>query len=145
MGGELGQVHAQRRWRFLPHFGSADLAAGVYDRIEHLQGRRHTYHAGSLPAYELVECTVAYSRQLVGQHFGGDDGSGPATAVLDAPHAATDRPPPTVDALRDWLVESNAHERRVPRETVTADARLDGMALESNSVAALQAGLSDWL
>ena len=57
MGGELREVHTQRRWRFLPHFGSADLADGVYERIEGLQGENHTYHAGSLPGrIDAVRC-----------------------------------------------------------------------------------------
>jgi len=145
MGGELGEVHTQRRWKFLPHFGSDDIGDGVYDRIERAQGRHHTYHAGSLPAYELVECNVAYSRQLVGQHFGGaleDDVYGHAAAVLEAP---VDRPRPTVDALTAWLVEHVAAELQVPQDAIAPGARLDSLQLESISVAALQSGLSEWL
>ncbi len=144
MGGQMGEVHTQRRWKFLPHFGSDDLAGGIYDRIEQLQGENHTYHAGSLPAYELVECNVAYARALVRQHFGGasdDDVEGHAVAVAEAP----ERPRPSVDTLREWLVEHIAAELRVPTSQVTPDARLDTFALESLSVAALQSGLSDWL
>ncbi len=144
MGGDMREVHTQRRWRFLPHFGSEDLANGVYERIEQLQGENHTFHAGSLPAYELVECNVAYARELVRQHFGGshdDDVEGHAAAVLEAP----EKPRPSFDALQDWLVEHIAAELRLPREQVAPDARLDTFALESISVAALQAGLSDWL
>ncbi len=143
MGGEMGEVHTQRRWKFLPHFGSEDLANGIYDRIEQLQGENHTYHAGSLPAYELVECNVAYARQLVRDHFGGVGGEveGHAVAVAEA----LERPRPSVDTLRDWLVEHIAAELRVPTDEVAPDARLDTFALESISVAALQAGLSDWL
>ncbi len=144
MGGELREVHTQRRWKFLPYFGSDDIRAGVYERIERLQGENHTYHAGSLPAYELVECNVAYARQLVREHFGAsqdDDVQGHAVAVVEAP----DKPRPSFDALQDWLVEHIAAELRLPREQVAPDARLDTFALESISVAALQAGLSDWL
>jgi cytochrome P450/protoporphyrinogen oxidase len=145
MGGELGEVHTQRRWKFLPHFGGADIRDGVYDRIEHQQGRHHTYHAGSLPAYELVECTVAYSRELVRQHFGAEDVFGHSAAVVEGPRPVVDRPHPTVDALRDWLVEHIAAELRARPEAIAPDARLDSLALESISVAALQSGLSDWL
>ncbi|HKN53387.1 MAG TPA: alpha/beta fold hydrolase, partial [Amycolatopsis sp.] len=143
LGGTVGEVHTERRWNFLPHFGSADIRAGVYERIERRQGRRHTYYAGSLPGYELVECAVAYSRQLVREHFEG---------VADAPapeptarQSTVDRAAPTVDAVRDWLVEHVAAELRLPPEAVAPDARLDTFALESLSVAALQSGLSDWL
>jgi cytochrome P450/thioesterase domain-containing protein/protoporphyrinogen oxidase/acyl carrier protein len=145
IGGELGEVHTQRRWRFLPHFGSDDLRDGVYDRIEHLQGRNHTYHAGSLPAYELVECNVAYSRQLVRQYFGEDDVLGHSAAVLEAPPPVVERPPPTLDALRDWLIEHIAAELQTSQDAIAPDTRLDSLALESISVAALQSGLSDWL
>ncbi|TWP50624.1 cytochrome P450 [Lentzea tibetensis] len=143
MGGTMGEVHTQRRWKFLPYFGSADIRDGVYDRIEHLQGRNHTFHAGSLPAYELVECNVAYSRQLVRQHFGGadeDDVFGHAAVIT-----TEERPEPTVDALRTWLVSHIADELRLPATSVSASSRLDSFALESMSVAALQSGLSDWL
>ena len=150
MGGEMGEVHTQRRWKFLPHFGSDDIRDGVYDRIERLQGENHTYHAGSLPAYELVECNVAYSRQLVRQFFPGigadyDDVEGHAVALVEPPAPALDRPRPTVDALRDWLVENVATELQVSQDAVAPDARLDSFALESMSIAGLQAGLTDWL
>ncbi len=145
MGGELGEVHTQRRWKFLPHFGSDDIGDGVYDRIEQVQGRHHTYHAGSMPAYELVECNIAYSRQLVRQHFGGEQGDdviGHTGAVLDA---SVDRPRPTMDALTAWLVEHVAAELQVSPDLIAPDARLDSLELESISVAALQSGLSAWL
>ncbi|MCK2243197.1 MULTISPECIES: FAD-dependent oxidoreductase [unclassified Crossiella] len=70
-GGQLHRLHLQRRWRFLPHFDSADLAAGALDRLEALQGRRHTYHLGGLPAFELVECVLGYAQDLVRRHFTG--------------------------------------------------------------------------
>jgi cytochrome P450/thioesterase domain-containing protein/acyl carrier protein len=146
IGGELGKVHTQRRWKFLPHFGSDDIYDGVYDRIEKLQGRHHTYHAGSLPAYELVECTMAYTRQLVGQHFGArKDDPGQVAGVPEASRPALDRPLPTVDALRAWLIEHVAGELEVPAHEIGPDARLDTFGLESLSVAALQSGLSEWL
>ncbi|GLZ36146.1 hypothetical protein Lesp02_83330 [Lentzea sp. NBRC 105346] len=138
LGGTLGEVHTQRRWKFLPYFGGDDIRDGVYDRIERLQGNNHTFHAGSLPAYELVECNVAYSKQLVREHFGGaeeDDVFGHSAVVIEEA--------PTVAALRSWLVSHIAEELRV--DTVSSSARLDSFALESMSVAALQSGLSDWL
>ncbi len=145
MGGELSEVHTQRRWKFLPHFGGDDIRDGVYDRIERAQGGHHTYHAGSLPAYELVECNVAYSSQLVRQYFGGeagDDVVGHAAAVLEAP---VDRPRPTMEALTGWLVEHVAAELQVSPDVIAPSARLDSLELESISIAALQSGLSEWL
>ncbi|MEU0943502.1 FAD-dependent oxidoreductase [Streptomyces canus] len=69
LGGRLEEVHLRREWAFMPHFGSADLAAGALDRLDALQGRHRTFHVGGLPAFELVECTVAHAQDLVRRHF----------------------------------------------------------------------------
>ncbi len=69
MGGTLGEVHAQLRWDYLPHFGAQDIADGIYDRLEALQGQNHTFYVGSLLNFELVECNVAYATALVERHF----------------------------------------------------------------------------
>ncbi|MGW0519343.1 FAD-dependent oxidoreductase [Crossiella sp. NPDC003009] len=68
-GGHLHRLHLQRRWRFMPHFGSTDLAAGALDRLEALQGQRRTYHLGGLSAFELVECVLGYAQDLIRRHF----------------------------------------------------------------------------
>jgi cytochrome P450/thioesterase domain-containing protein len=106
----------ERQWRFMPHFGSADLAAGIYDRIEELQGRHHTYHVGSLPAFELIECTLAYAREFVARHFGS--------------------------GLRDRLVRQVSAELKRP---VDPHAPIATLGLESLSMAAVLAELSSWL
>ncbi|MFC8516314.1 protoporphyrinogen/coproporphyrinogen oxidase [Streptomyces sp. NPDC057257] len=69
LGGRLEQVHLERAWAFMPHFGSADLADGALDRLEALQGRDRTYYVGGLPAFELIECAVAHAQDLVRRHF----------------------------------------------------------------------------
>ncbi|MFF4055907.1 protoporphyrinogen/coproporphyrinogen oxidase [Streptomyces sp. NPDC001668] len=69
LGGRLTEVHLQRAWAFMPHFGSADLAEGALDRLDALQGHHRTYYAGGLPAFELVECAVAHAQDLVRRHF----------------------------------------------------------------------------
>ncbi|WP_405866725.1 protoporphyrinogen/coproporphyrinogen oxidase [Streptomyces sp. NBC_00005] len=69
LGGRLEEVHLRRQWAFMPHFGSDDLADGVLDRLDALQGRDHTYYAGGLPAFELVECTVAHAQDLARRYF----------------------------------------------------------------------------
>ncbi|PTM93747.1 protoporphyrinogen/coproporphyrinogen oxidase [Streptomyces sp. VMFN-G11Ma] len=75
LGGRLGDVHLHQPWAFMPHFGSADLEDGALDRLEALQGRGHTYYAGGLPAFELVECAVAHAQDLVRRHFPPADGT----------------------------------------------------------------------
>jgi glycine/D-amino acid oxidase-like deaminating enzyme len=69
LGGRLEEVHLRRAWSFMPHFGSADLRDGVLDRLDALQGRSHTYYVGGLPAFELIECTVAHAQDLARRHF----------------------------------------------------------------------------
>ncbi|WP_329596665.1 FAD-dependent oxidoreductase [Streptomyces pseudovenezuelae] len=85
LGGRLEEAHLRREWAFMPHFGSADLRDGALDRLDALQGRHRTYHLGGLPAFELVECTVAHAQDLVRRHFPPAQGTltrqgrGPAT------------------------------------------------------------------
>ncbi|MFG2456323.1 protoporphyrinogen/coproporphyrinogen oxidase [Streptomyces sp. NPDC048523] len=69
LGGRLTEVHLQREWAFMPHFGSADLMDGALDRLDALQGRNRTYYVGGLPAFELVECAVAHAQDLARRHF----------------------------------------------------------------------------
>ncbi|MEV7072352.1 FAD-dependent oxidoreductase [Streptomyces sp. NPDC093990] len=69
LGGHLEEVHVRREWAFMPHFGSADLADGALDRLDALQGRDRTWFVGGLPAFELVECTVAHAQDLARRHF----------------------------------------------------------------------------
>ncbi|MFE3849601.1 flavin monoamine oxidase family protein [Streptomyces griseorubiginosus] len=69
LGGQLGEVRLRRTWAFMPYFGGDDLRDGVLDRLEALQGRDRTYWVGGLPAFELVECTVAHAQDLARRHF----------------------------------------------------------------------------
>jgi thioesterase domain-containing protein/predicted NAD/FAD-dependent oxidoreductase/acyl carrier protein len=149
MGGTVSAVHAQHRWSYMPHFGSEDLAAGIFDRLEALQGQRHTYYAGSLVAFELVECVVAHGRALVADHFGGtpEDGDLPPEdlAAEASPERGSGLGSPSEDELRAWLVKHIAAELRVAQDLVSPEARLDSFELESISVATLLSMLSDRL
>ncbi|MFJ9903380.1 flavin monoamine oxidase family protein [Streptomyces sp. NPDC101152] len=69
LGGRLEEVHLRQAWAFMPHFGSADLADGALERLEALQGRANTYYVGGLPAFELIESTVAHAQDLARRHF----------------------------------------------------------------------------
>ncbi|MFI9379920.1 cytochrome P450 [Kutzneria sp. NPDC052558] len=103
----------ERRWKYMPHFGCADLAAGIYERVEELQGRHRTYHVGSLPAFELIECTLDYAHEFVARHFGSD--------------------------LRGWLARRVSAELKRPVDPHTPIAAL---GLESLSMAVVLADLS---
>ncbi|MFD4600588.1 alpha/beta fold hydrolase [Streptomyces sp. NPDC058464] len=143
LGGRLEEVHLRRAWAFMPYFGTDDLRDGALDRLEALQGRHHTYYAGGLPSFELVECVVAQAQELARRHF-----AAPArtrTAPDSAATAAESAAGPSVTAVRDWLVTHIAAELRVSAAELDASRPLEEYALASLSVAALQARLSDWL
>ncbi|WP_369034978.1 alpha/beta fold hydrolase [Streptomyces adonidis] len=149
LGGRLEAVHLERQWAFMPHFGSDDLQDGILDRLEAMQGRHHTYYTGSLPSFELVECTVAHAQDLARRHFPPVDGTRTPTAATAPVRSAVTAPGLgarlTVDAVRDWLVTNIAAELRLPATSLDTARPLEEYALESLSVAALQARLSDWL
>lgn len=129
LGGETKATYVRKDWKFLPHFGSEDLHEGVLDRVEAMQGELNTFHVGSLPAFELVECTIAYAEDLVAKHF----------------HAPTSRTVTTAQTIREWLVKHIAAELHVPEQAIAPSAPLTSFGLESLSVATLQSELSDWL
>ncbi|WP_405868555.1 alpha/beta fold hydrolase [Streptomyces sp. NBC_00005] len=142
LGGRLDEVRLHREWAFMPHFGADDLRDGVLDRLEALQGRDHTYYAGSLPAFELVECVVAQAQELARTHFAAPPRAVAADLALTAPALGAGL---TMTAVRDWLVTSIAAELRLPAAEIDTARPLEEYALESLSVASLQARLSDWL
>src|SRR5262249_44611344 len=55
MGGQVEMIHHQQRWAYFPHVGSEDLRTGYFQRLDAIQGRKHTYYLGSLLGFELVE------------------------------------------------------------------------------------------
>jgi oxygen-dependent protoporphyrinogen oxidase len=69
LGGRLLSIEKQFAWRYFPHVGPEEMAAGYFDRIEALQGQQNTYYAGSLLSFETVEDAVAYSKKLVERFF----------------------------------------------------------------------------
>ncbi|MFJ9627211.1 alpha/beta fold hydrolase [Streptomyces sp. NPDC101175] len=142
LGGRLKETHLHRTWSFMPHFGSADLSAGALDRLEAMQGRHRTYYAGGLPSFELVECVVAQAQELARRHFATPHRT---TAAAPARRTPTPAEGPTAAVVRDWLVTHIAAELRLPEAELDTSRPLEDYALESLSVAALQARLSDWL
>lgn len=69
LGGTLHRTVAVRRWKYFPHVGPADLAAGYYDELEGLQGVRGTYYAGEVMSFATIEACARYSRALVERWF----------------------------------------------------------------------------
>ncbi|GAB2968119.1 thioesterase domain-containing protein [Saccharothrix stipae] len=141
LGGRVRSVTLQRRWEFMPHFGSDDLREGVLDRLEDMQGRRRTYHAGSLPAFELIECTVAYAQDLARRFF-----PAPTAHAVAPPAPPTSRTAPLDEAeLGVWLSAAIATELDIPLQDIDLDAPLYDYPFDSISFASLQAALSDLL
>ncbi|WP_459546294.1 thioesterase domain-containing protein [Nocardia sp. X0981] len=140
-GGAVTEVLLVRRWPYFPHFASADLAEGVYEKFEGRQGVRRTYHVGGLLGFEMIETTIAHARDLVAEHFapgdseevsGPDDGSAPV-------------PGRTAAEISAWLVGRLAREFDLAETEIDPAASLDDFPLDSLAVAALHLDLSAWL
>jgi uncharacterized protein with NAD-binding domain and iron-sulfur cluster len=56
-------------WAYFPHIAAEDFSTGFYDRLEALQGRSNTFYCGGVAAFELVETTVRYSKDLIESYF----------------------------------------------------------------------------
>lgn len=63
------QVERVDDWYYFPHVSSKDYAAGWYDKVEAMQGKKNTYYAGEVMAFGDMEETVEYSRDLVRRFF----------------------------------------------------------------------------
>ncbi|KAF5343109.1 hypothetical protein D9758_016007 [Tetrapyrgos nigripes] len=62
-------VQAFQGWDYFPHFDSGDLAAGIYDQFNALQGQHNTYWASGLNGFETVEFAVRAGKDLVESFF----------------------------------------------------------------------------
>ncbi|MCV7197379.1 FAD-dependent oxidoreductase [Mycobacterium angelicum] len=69
VGISLGSVLHTQQWRYFPRFSCADVAAGLYDRADALQGKLNTYFLGSAMAFEMVEHTIDFSYHMVQREF----------------------------------------------------------------------------
>ena len=43
LGGTITNVHRAKQWRCFPHVSSEDMARGFFERMDDMQGARHTY------------------------------------------------------------------------------------------------------
>jgi len=68
-GGTMERVLLHRAWDYFAHVETAALDAGFYDRFEALQGKNGTLYATGLLAFETVETTARYGRDLVNHFF----------------------------------------------------------------------------
>ncbi|MCB9686348.1 MAG: AMP-binding protein [Alphaproteobacteria bacterium] len=96
LGGTLRRVVRWHPWSYFPHFSSEDLASGVLDRFEGLQGRRSTWHASTALSFELTECAAAYAEALAERIVARPGASVP----VGTPSAAAPEPATTFAAFR---------------------------------------------
>ncbi|KAJ8089722.1 hypothetical protein PM082_014990 [Marasmius tenuissimus] len=54
-----------KEWDYFPRFQPADIADGIYDRYNALQGYKSTYWASGLNSFELVEFALRSGREIV--------------------------------------------------------------------------------
>jgi glycine/D-amino acid oxidase-like deaminating enzyme len=69
LGRRLGRVLVQHPWRYCPHVSPDDFAAGWFDRVDGLQGRRRTFYAGEALALATIEHVTAHAEHLVERFF----------------------------------------------------------------------------
>ena len=69
LGARLRKVVEARHWSYFPHVETADMAGGFYERLEALQGQRHTYYCGEIMSFSTLECCACYARDLVNRFF----------------------------------------------------------------------------
>ncbi|RCG29672.1 FAD-dependent oxidoreductase [Sphaerisporangium album] len=141
-GGRLEEVLRVAEWPFMPHFGCEDVAAGVLERLEASQGLNRTYHAGSLPAFELIETNVAYARDLAARFFQiTERAAGPAPPRAAGPVHADGLY--GAEEIRVWLVRRVAAELNQPECEIDPSIPVEAYGLDSLEVADIQADLSE--
>mmetsp|Transcript_115331 Transcript_115331/g.246478 ORF Transcript_115331/g.246478 Transcript_115331/m.246478 type:complete len:313 (+) Transcript_115331:307-1245(+) len=65
MGCEPKEVVAFKVWYdYHPRFDQADVDSGILARIEAMQGKHHTYWAGTYMNFDVAEGALAYSKHL---------------------------------------------------------------------------------
>jgi predicted NAD/FAD-binding protein/acyl carrier protein len=152
LGGRLEAIHLQRRWEHFPHVSTSAAGAGFFQRMAALQGTRHTYYAGAVLGFDLVECTVAHARDVIRGHFlDAAPPSGEPAAVLPvadpqpAPAPAPGGVTRSAGEIRDWMVAAVAQRLGLPAADVDPDAGLELLGLDSLVIVGIMADLSQWL
>lgn|GEM_PF-4782156 len=69
LGSRVTQRIAQRVWDYFYYVPSGPLSKGFYQRLRQLQGKRHTYFAGSIMNFETVSHCIEFSQDLVERFF----------------------------------------------------------------------------
>jgi acyl carrier protein len=138
LGGRLESIELVRKWKYFPHFGPDEIAAGFHDRLEALQGDNGTFYVGSLLNFELIECNARYVEALIERHFGDGAARGAKAGAL------TRAARPSAEILA-WLIAAVAAEGKHEARALAPDTAIELLGLDSLGVTTLVTRLSDWL
>jgi len=69
LGSQIHEMLAQRVWDYFYYVPSDALSQGFYQALRLMQGKRHTYYAGSLMNFETVSHCILFSQDLVARYF----------------------------------------------------------------------------
>eukprot|EP01060_Flectonema_neradi_P009966 TRINITY_DN1711_c0_g1_i1.p1 TRINITY_DN1711_c0_g1~~TRINITY_DN1711_c0_g1_i1.p1 ORF type:complete len:3706 (+),score=768.40 TRINITY_DN1711_c0_g1_i1:419-11119(+) len=70
IGGRVEEtLLAPVEWQYGAYFSADDLEMGMLDRYEGIQGLGNTYYSSCLGNFELIDCCVEYSTDLVERFF----------------------------------------------------------------------------
>lgn len=69
MGGEIESIHQFIHWKYFPHVESSEMNDGFYDKLNEIQGNRHTYYAGEILNFSCVGFTSEYADYIVHRYF----------------------------------------------------------------------------
>ena len=135
LGGRFTTVHAVHRWQFFPHVSPAAMEAGFYRRAAAMQGRQHTFYAGSLFNFELVDCNMRHARAIARAVMQGGTAAAveaprPAPTVASVP-ATTSSAPARVDELVAFLQRVVREEVGAGGEALGPDDELRRLGLDS--------------
>ncbi len=69
MGGTVSTVHSITHWKYFPHVSSEAMKGGLFDRIESIQGSKHTYYIGESLNFSTVGLASEHANDLVNRLF----------------------------------------------------------------------------
>ena len=71
MGGRFGGIQFIKAWHdYFPHFDAKALQQNFHQKLNELQGRKHTYMVGEIFNLPLVSECVDFARYLIRREFG---------------------------------------------------------------------------
>ncbi len=69
LGGKVTRFEEAFHWKYFPHVAPEEMRNGYFDKLESLQGDKHTYYAGELPNFSTVDQSASYAKMLVERFF----------------------------------------------------------------------------